>query len=96
MSETQVQPPKMVKHTEAYVPPVRNIPLLRRASAEDEERRAREDKIRDLLPEEEADNIGKAYDGRLLARLIAYLGSGVDGDFVAAECGGAVADRAGD
>jgi len=74
MSETQVQPPKMVKHTEAYVPPVRNIPLLRRASAEDEERRAREDKIRDLLPEEEADNIGKAYDGRLLARLIAYLG----------------------
>src|SRR5690606_16421177 len=54
-------------------PPVRFGPFARRASAEEEERRAREEKIRDLLPDEEEDSIGKAYDGRLLRRLLAYL-----------------------
>lgn len=48
-------------------------PFGARASAEEEERRAREEKIRDLLPEEEEDTIGRAYDGRLLARLLVYL-----------------------
>jgi ATP-binding cassette subfamily B protein/subfamily B ATP-binding cassette protein MsbA len=45
----------------------------RRASAEEQERLAREEKIRDLLPEEEDDPIGKAYDARLVNRLIQYL-----------------------
>ena len=53
--------------------PWRLGPFGRRASAEDEERRAREEKIRDLLPDEEEDNIGKVYDARLLGRLLAYL-----------------------
>jgi ATP-binding cassette subfamily B protein/subfamily B ATP-binding cassette protein MsbA len=52
---------------------VRFVPLLRRASAEDEERRAREEKVRDLLPEEDDDTIGKAYDANLLGRLITYM-----------------------
>jgi ATP-binding cassette subfamily B protein/subfamily B ATP-binding cassette protein MsbA len=45
----------------------------RRASAEEQERLAREEKIRDLLPDEEEDSIGKAYDARLLRRLMVYL-----------------------
>ncbi|MDI9546854.1 MAG: ABC transporter ATP-binding protein [Chloroflexota bacterium] len=46
----------------------------RRASAEEEERLARETKIRDLLPDEDEDNVlGKAYDSGLLRRLAAYL-----------------------
>ncbi len=53
--------------------PVRFVPLLRRASAEDEERRVREEKIRGLLPEEEDDTIGKAYDAGLLRRLMEYM-----------------------
>jgi ATP-binding cassette subfamily B protein/subfamily B ATP-binding cassette protein MsbA len=36
------------------------------------ERRLREDSIRDLLPDEDEDALGKAYDGRLLRRLILY------------------------
>ncbi len=44
-----------------------------RLSAEEQERLAREDKIRDLLPEEEEDTIGKAYDSRLLRRLFTYM-----------------------
>jgi ATP-binding cassette subfamily B protein/subfamily B ATP-binding cassette protein MsbA len=49
-------------------------PFARRASAEEvEERMAREAKVRDLLPDEDEDTIGKAYDGRLLARLLGYL-----------------------
>lgn len=58
----------------SLTPPVRFGPFARRASAEEEERRAREEKIRDLLPDEEEDTIGKAYDARLLGRLITYLG----------------------
>lgn len=54
-------------------PPIRFGPFGRRASAEEEERRAREAKIRDLLPEEDEDTIGRAYDARLLARLFVYL-----------------------
>jgi hypothetical protein len=37
------------------------------------ERRIREEKVRDLLPEEEEDSIGKAYDAGLLKRLLAYM-----------------------
>lgn len=55
-------------------PPI--IPWLfgGRASAEEEERRSREEKIRDLLPDEDVDDVlGKAYDARLLRRLAEYL-----------------------
>lgn len=46
----------------------------RRASAEEQERLAREEKIRDLLPDqEEDDSTSKAYDSRLLGRLMSYL-----------------------
>ena len=55
------------------LPPVRFGPFAQRASAEEQERLAREEKIRDLLPEEDEDTIGKAYDGRLLGRLMHYL-----------------------
>ena len=54
-------------------PPIRIGPFGARASAEEEERRAREAKIRDLLPEEDEDTIGRVYDARLLARLFFYL-----------------------
>jgi ATP-binding cassette, subfamily B, multidrug efflux pump len=47
--------------------------FFRRASAEEEERRAREAKIRDLLPEEENDSIGGVYDSGLVGRLFGYL-----------------------
>lgn len=57
----------------ALTPPIRFGPFAARVSAEEEERRAREEKIRDLLPEEDEDTIGRAYDGRLLARLLVYL-----------------------
>ncbi|HXF61042.1 MAG TPA: ABC transporter ATP-binding protein [Caldilineaceae bacterium] len=57
----------------AAVIPWRLGPFGRRASAEEEERRVREEKIRDLLPDEEEDTIGKAYDARLLGRLLTYL-----------------------
>lgn len=52
---------------------IRFGPFGRRASAEEEERMAREEKIRDLLPDEEEDNIGRVYDARLLGRLLHYL-----------------------
>jgi len=43
-------------------------------SPEEEERRRREEKIRDLLPDEEEDELlGKAYDGRLVKRLLTYI-----------------------
>jgi ATP-binding cassette subfamily B multidrug efflux pump len=45
----------------------------RRASAEAQERLARESKITDLLPDEEDDPVGKAYDSRLVSRLAQYL-----------------------
>ena len=45
----------------------------RRMSAEEMERHAREEKIRDLLPDEEDDSINKLYDARLTGRLIGYL-----------------------
>jgi ATP-binding cassette subfamily B multidrug efflux pump len=73
MSENQIQLPKTVKPAESYVPPQRFRSIWRRVSAEDEERRVREAKIQDLLPEEEEDTIGKVYDSRLLGRLLAYL-----------------------
>jgi ATP-binding cassette subfamily B protein/subfamily B ATP-binding cassette protein MsbA len=44
-----------------------------RLTMEEQERRAREERIRDLLPSEEADALSKAYDTRLLGRLAAYL-----------------------
>lgn len=74
MAETEIKVPKKVKHTETYSPPLRFRTLWRRVSAEDEEQRIREEKVRDLLPEEEEDTIGKAYDAGLLKRLMAYLG----------------------
>jgi ATP-binding cassette subfamily B protein/subfamily B ATP-binding cassette protein MsbA len=43
-------------------------------SPEEEERRRREEKIRDMLPDEEEDELlGKAYDGRLVRRLLTYI-----------------------
>jgi len=43
-------------------------------SPEEEERRRREEKIRDLLPDEEEDELlGKAYDGRLVKRILTYI-----------------------
>lgn len=44
-----------------------------RVSAEEEERLSREERIRDLLPDEEDSDIGKAYDGALVRRLATYL-----------------------
>jgi ATP-binding cassette subfamily B multidrug efflux pump len=38
----------------------------------DSQRRLREEKIRDLLPDEEEDELGKAYDGRLVRRLLVF------------------------
>ena len=55
------------------MPPMRFGPFAQRASAEEQERLAREEKIRDLLPEEDEDAIGKAYDSRLLGRLLVHL-----------------------
>ena len=46
----------------------------RRVSLEEEERRSREERIRDLLPDEEDDDLGKAFDSRLVGRLLDYLG----------------------
>lgn len=71
--DTEDKMPKTVKHTESYTPPLRYRTLWRRVSAEDEERRIREEKVRDLLPEEEEDTIGKVYDAGLLRRLMTYL-----------------------
>ena len=45
----------------------------RRVSAEEGERESREQRIRDLLPDEEDDQLGKAYDGQLVRRLAQYL-----------------------
>src|SRR5687767_12508182 len=73
MADNEIKVPKTVKHTETYTPPLRYRTLFRRVSAEDEERRMREQKVRDLLPEEEEDTIGKVYDAGLLSRLMAYL-----------------------
>lgn len=44
-----------------------------RLTMEEQERRAREERIRDLLPTEDADAISKAYDTRLLSRLFSYM-----------------------
>ncbi len=57
----------------SLMPPMRFGPFAQRASAEEQERLAREEKIRDLLPEEDEDAIGKAYDSRLLGRLLVHL-----------------------
>lgn len=72
MSSETKQP---AKSTPAYdvVVPFRIGPFTKRASAEEQERLAREEKIRDLLPDQDEDTIGKVYDGRLLGRLLAYL-----------------------
>lgn len=43
-----------------------------RPSIEEEERRAREEKVRDLLPDEE-EALGKAYDARLARRLLGLM-----------------------
>ena len=45
----------------------------KRLTLEEQERRQREEKIRDLLPDEDEDRLGKAYDGRLLKRLFRYI-----------------------
>lgn len=58
---------------EEYIPPVRLGWFSRRASAEEHERIAREEKVRDLLSNEEDDLLGKAYDSRLVGRLAQYL-----------------------
>jgi ATP-binding cassette subfamily B protein/subfamily B ATP-binding cassette protein MsbA len=73
MADNEIKVPKTVKHTQSYTPPLRYNTLWRRVSAEDEERRIREEKVRDLLPEEEEDTTDKVYDAGLLARLMAYL-----------------------
>lgn len=45
----------------------------RRFSLEEGERLAREERIRDLLPDEDEDEVRKLYDGAMLARLLRYL-----------------------
>jgi ATP-binding cassette subfamily B protein/subfamily B ATP-binding cassette protein MsbA len=42
-------------------------------SLEQQERLAREEKIKDLLPDEDEDSLGKVYDARLLKRLMTYM-----------------------
>ena len=42
-------------------------------SPEEQERLQREERIKDLLPDEDEDWIGKVYDGRLLKRLFQYM-----------------------
>ena len=42
-------------------------------SPEEQERRRREEKIKDLLPDEDEDTIGAVYDSRLLTRLFHYM-----------------------
>lgn len=44
-----------------------------RLRLEEQERREREERIKDLLPEED-ELLGKAYDGRLVRRLLQYMG----------------------
>ncbi len=44
-----------------------------RLSAEEQERLAREDRLRDLLPDDEDESAGASYDSRLTGRLIRYL-----------------------
>ena len=46
----------------------------RRFSLEEGERIAREERIRDLLPDEDEDEVRKIYDGAMLMRLLRYLG----------------------
>ncbi|MEX1018145.1 MAG: ABC transporter ATP-binding protein [Litorilinea sp.] len=58
---------------EEYVPPMRIGWFSRRASAEQHERIAREEKVRELLSNEEDDLLGKAYDAGLVGRLVQYL-----------------------
>jgi ATP-binding cassette subfamily B protein/subfamily B ATP-binding cassette protein MsbA len=41
-------------------------------STDGSQRKLREDKIRDLLPDEDEEELGKAYDGRLVRRLLVY------------------------
>ncbi|MCL4870287.1 MAG: ABC transporter ATP-binding protein/permease [Anaerolineae bacterium] len=49
--------------------------ILNRNKQLDESRQQREERIRDLLPDErEDDNLGRAYDGRLVRRLLGYIG----------------------
>lgn len=72
----------------------------------DKSRQKREERIKDLLPDEREDDIlGRAYDGRLVRRLLGYLGAmqgaTLPGDFpddhlLVAECRRALAHRAGD
>jgi ATP-binding cassette, subfamily B, multidrug efflux pump len=47
-------------------------PFDPRLRLEDRERQQREEKIKDMLPEEE-DSLGKAYDARLVRRLVHYI-----------------------
>jgi len=47
--------------------------FIGRLSIEDQERELHEEEIRDLLPEEEEYTIGKAYDGRLVRRLLSFV-----------------------
>lgn len=49
------------------------LPFESRFSIEEEERRVREARIRELLSDED-ELLGKAYDGRLVSRLLKYLG----------------------
>jgi len=48
--------------------------LGKRLTPKTQDRSKREEQIRDLLPDEEEDRLGKAYDGRLLKRLFRYMG----------------------
>jgi ATP-binding cassette subfamily B protein/subfamily B ATP-binding cassette protein MsbA len=70
MADNNMKAPKTAKNTEFIA--LRNTPWGRR-SAEDEERRKREEKVRDLLPDEDEDTIDKLYDASLLGRLMSYL-----------------------
>lgn len=73
MSSKSSMPVKPALPSTTDTGPIRFGPFGRRASAEEAERIAREEKIRDLLPDEDEDNIGRVYDARLLGRLLYYL-----------------------
>lgn len=65
----------MSTHNQPHTSPRLGLSWLfgTRLTMEEQERRAREERIRDLLPTEDADDLNRSYDTRLLGRLLAYM-----------------------
>ena len=70
---TDTPPTKTESKDRTYDISSRSWLFGRRVSAEEEERRTREQRVRDLLPDEEDSDLGKAYDGQQVSRLVTYL-----------------------